>query len=85
MNAKTIGMIFAVFLLTVPLLACAGSGSSGSSGSGSSKSSAVLDLLPDDTSRLEVLKVSEFWAGAQPRPLKSDSRPNGNVTPWATL
>lgn len=54
MNAKTIGMIFAIFLLTIPVLACADGGSSGS-GSSSGASSrvggedAVLQLLPDDT------------------------------------
>ena len=68
MNAKTIGMIFAVFLLTAPLLACADGGSSGSSssGSGSSKSSGPLELLPDDTTRLEVLKVGDILGGGAP-------------------
>ena len=68
MNTKTVGMIFAIFLLTIPILACAGGGSSGS-GSGSatsSKSSGHLELLPDDTVRLEVLKVGDILGGAVP-------------------
>ena len=68
MNTKTVGMIFAIFLLTIPILACVGGGSSGS-GSGSatsSKSSGHLELLPDDTVRLEVLKVGDILGGAVP-------------------
>ena len=67
MNAKTIGMIFAIFLLTISILACGGgsSGSGGSSGGGS-KSSGPLELLPDDTTRLEVLKVGDILGGGVP-------------------
>ena len=68
MNTKTVGMIFAIFLLTIPILACAGGGSSGSgsNSAASSKSSGPLELLPDDTVRLEVLKVGDILGGAVP-------------------
>ena len=69
-NAKSIGMIFAIFLLIIPILACTAGGSSGS-GTGSSSgvrggSSAPLTLLPDNTSRLEVLDVSTISGGGVP-------------------
>ena len=67
MNTRTVGMILAIFLLTIPLMACAGgSSSSGSNNAASSKSSGPLELLPDDTTRLEVLKVGNILSGAVP-------------------
>jgi hypothetical protein len=69
-SAKFVLLLFLVSLLSMSLLACADDGSSGSSssgsGSGSSKSSVVLDLLPDDTSSLEVLDVSAILGGGVP-------------------
>ena len=71
MNAKTIGMIFAIFLLTIPVLACADGGSSGS-GSSSGASSrvggddAVLKLLPDDTSLIFAMAAGEVTGGSVP-------------------
>ena len=68
MSAKSILLLFLVSLLSISLLACAdgGSSSSGSNIGGGAKSSGPLELLPDDTVRLEVLKVGDILGGAVP-------------------
>ena len=73
MNAKTVGMIFAIFLLTIPILACDGIGvgsedSGGSSGATSRivAADAVLKLLPDDTSLIFAMVAGEVTGGSVP-------------------
>ncbi len=65
-NAKSIGMIFAIFLLIIPILACTAGSGTGSSSGVRGGSSAPLTLLPDNTSRLEVLDVSTISGGGVP-------------------
>ena len=61
-GAKSILLLSLVSLLSMFLLACAGSGGSSNGGIGyTGKSSAHLELLPDDIKALQGLKVNEFW------------------------
>ena len=74
MNTKTVGMIFAIFLLTIPILACDGiGGGSDDNGGGSSGATsrivaadAVLKLLPDDTSLIFAMAAGEVTGGSVP-------------------
>ena len=66
MRTKTTGLILLVAIVATSLMACAGGGPFG----GSSKSSAPLDLLPDDTFRLEVLDVKAILGGGVPEILE---------------
>ena len=60
MSLKTFNLFLIALLLVILNLACAASEESSGSGS------ALTALLPDDTSRLEVMAVSEILGGAVP-------------------
>ena len=66
MRTKTTRLILLVTLVTISLVACAGGGPFG----GSSKNSVPLDLLPDDTFRLEALDVKAIMSGGVPEILE---------------
>ena len=75
MNAKTIGLILAIFLLTIPVLACGGiGGGSDDSGSGGATSRVggddeVLKLLPEDTTLINVASADAITGGSVPESL----------------
>ena len=69
MNAKSTILLLMVSLMAMSILACGsigGGSDNGSSGGDTSKSSGPLELLPDDTTRLEVLKVGAILGGSVP-------------------
>ena len=66
MKAKTIGLILAIFLLTITILACADGGTSSSGSSSGGGGEAVLKLLPDDTSLIFTMAVGEVTGGSVP-------------------
>ena len=73
MNAKTIGLILAIILLTIPVLACGGTGGgSDDSGDGGATSRVggdddeVLKLLPEDTTRIRVAAADAITGGSVP-------------------
>ena len=72
MNAKTIGLILAILLLTIPILACGGiGGGSDDRGSGGATSRVggddeVLKLLPEDTTRIRVAAADAITGGSVP-------------------
>ena len=72
MNAKTIGLILSIFLLTIPVLACGGiGGGSDDGGSGGATSRVggddeVLKLLPEDTTLINVASADAITGGSVP-------------------
>ncbi len=68
--SKTVGPILLAFLLILPTLACVGDDSSSGGGSATSRvggDDAVLKLLPDDTSRIQVASADAITGGSVPQ------------------